>query len=226
MEEQKQPKLIEHTMILKSLQQLFYFSTSQTIHSPNWPASVNINNTWNFLPCNITPGLLRAWELRQLPVQNHSFPTFPSKGNTQHLLFMSFPDKSFSAEEGLFLFDTESLEDSCWSAGRGRVPGSAVPRGRALVPWLSCPSSPAWFWLLAVLWGLESSSLSSRLAAGGEEPNSCCLQGDTGSARELCFTVFRLWARMRDHVVEWKLSASNQNFTRCSILRSSMNWMK
>lgn len=153
---------------------------------------------------------------------------------------MSFPDKSFSAEEGLFLFDTVSLEDSCSSAGTEWVPLSDFLRQRTLVLLsLSWPKS-TWFWLLLVLsflskstglvlsrrTVLESSSLSSSNPVGEDDPISCCFEGDTGSANELCLTVFKLCALIRDHVVEWKLSASNQNLTKCSILRSSINWIK
>lgn len=176
---------------------------------------------------------------RQLTSHIPHLPTNFKKGNTHHLLFISFPDKSFSADEGLFLFDTVSLEDSWWSAGTECVPVSDFLRQRTLVSSLSWAES-TWFrllWVLSLLSGvtdlvlsrwtvLASSSLSSSNPGGEDGAISCCFEGDTGSASELCLTVFRLCALIRDHVVEWKLSASNQNLTKCSILRSSINWIK
>lgn len=231
-------------MILKSLQQHIYFSmTRQIIHSSNCPSADTASwyywyTKWfSSLQHHIILTKNTAHHTKQAAAPHH--PPFLKKWDTWHLLFMSFPDKSFSAEEGLFLFDTVSLEDSCWSAGTERVPVSDFLRQRTLALSLSWPKS-AWFWLLLVLsflveatglvlsrWTvLESSSLSSSNPVGEDNATSCCLEGDTGSANELCLTVFRLCALIRDHVVEWKLSASNQNLTKCSILRSSINWIK
>lgn len=159
---------------------------------------------------------------------------------TTYLLFINFPDNSFSGEEGLFLLATRSLEEDSWvSMETWCIPVLAISRWREWALSHSRESSK-WFWMLLVLlfrsipsdwvissWAeLESSNLLSRDSVTKDVAVSCFLDGETGSANELCFTVFRLCALIRDQVVEWKLSASNQNLTKCSILRSSMNWMK
>lgn len=159
---------------------------------------------------------------------------------TPHLLFISFSDSSLSGEEQLFLLATASLEEDSWeSVEIWWVPVLATSWWREWALWHSWESSK-WFWVFWVLllrsvpsdWvtssgaELESPNLLSRDSVTKDAVVSCFLDGETGSASELCFTVFRLCALIRDQVVEWKLSASNQNFTRCSILRSSINWRK
>lgn len=155
------------------------------------------------------------------------------RDSTTHLLFINFPDNSFSGEDGLLLLATVSLEDSWVSREPRWVPVLAVSRWSEWALSLSWESK--WFWELLVLlfklipssWAEpESSNLLLRDSVTKAAVVSGFLDGETGSANELCFTVFRLCALIRDQVVEWKLSASNQNLTKCSILRSSMNWMK
>lgn len=157
-----------------------------------------------------------------------------------HLLFISFPDNSFSGEERLFLLATVSLGEDSWvSMETWWASLLAISRWREWALSHSSERSKR-FWVLLVLlfrslssdwvtsnWAeLESSNLLSKDSVTEGAAVSCFLDGETGSANELCFTVFRLCALIRDQVVEWKLSASNQNLTKCSILRSSMNWMK
>lgn len=177
----------------------------------------------------------------ELEVQRHySDPFIPCFKSCAYLLFISFPDSSLSGEEVLLLLATGSLEEeSRESVEIWWVPVLAISRWREWALWHSWESSK-WVWVVWVLllratpsgWvrssgaELESPNLLSRDSVTKDAAVSCFLDGETGSASELCFTVFRLCALIRDQVVEWKLSASNQNFTKCSILRSSINWRK
>lgn len=138
---------------------------------------------------------------------------------TQYSLFISFSDRSRSAFAAWPLTGVPVLEDDEEVEGR-RL--SLNPSS-----WLTESRRPAPKWELAS-WGLEgvrevkvssyspSSKPGEMLKPGGESGDVENPRVEAVSARELCFTELRLWARTRDQLVDRKLSASSQKRARCS----------